>query len=217
MYSMVLMAALTTGTSTPDCWMHRHSCCGGSYASYGCSGGYGGCHGCWGGSCSGSYSYGCYGGYSYGGYGSCYGGGCFGGSSYSGYGCQGCYGCSGCYGGSVSPYGMPAGPTPEVVPPPKKTGNESLAPTRARLIVDLPSDATLYIDDHKMTATAGRRTFNTPALETGETYYYMVRAEVMKDGAPVSVTKRVIVKPGEEIVANFKDMAAPTVTTAKLQ
>jgi uncharacterized protein (TIGR03000 family) len=104
-----------------------------------------------------------------------------------------------------------------MVPLPKKDGSESLAPNRARLIVDLPSDATLYIDDHKMTINTTHKVFNTPALEVGETYYYMVRAEVMKDGAPVSATKRVIVKPGEEIVANFKDMAAPTITTAKLQ
>jgi uncharacterized protein (TIGR03000 family) len=219
MYSMVLMAALTTGPTTPDCWLTRHGCCGGT-ASYGCCGGYGygGCHGgCWGGSCYGSYSYGCWGSYSYGCYGSPYGG-CRG-YSCVGSGCVGYYG--GSYGGvTITGYGSPVPlqgpPQGELVPLPKKDGSESLAPNRARLIVDLPSDATLYIDDHKMTTNTSHKVFNTPALETGETYYYMVRAEVMKDGAPVSATKRVIVKPGEEIVANFKDMAAPTITTAKL-
>jgi uncharacterized protein (TIGR03000 family) len=212
MYSMVLMAALTTGSSTPDCWFRNHGCNGGCYGG-GCYGGscYGG--GCYGGSCYGSYSYGCYGSYSYGCYG--YAGGY---SCYGSYSCHGGYGCWGCYGGAtISPYMGPAVPVrPEVVPPPKKDGSESLGPTRARLIVELPGEATLFIDDQKMNTTSSRRVFNTPQLERGETYYYILRAEVTKDGSPVTVTKRVVLKPGEEIRADFRDLAAPTVTTVKL-
>jgi hypothetical protein len=77
MYSMVLMAALTTGSVAPEC--HR----------------WGGCCGCYGG-----YGGGCYGG-CYGGYGGCYGGGGWGGC----YGCWGGYsswGCCGCYGGGFA-------------------------------------------------------------------------------------------------------------------
>jgi uncharacterized protein (TIGR03000 family) len=218
MYSMVLMAALTTGTSAPDCWFRNHGCHGGG-GCYGSS-----CNGCYGSyayggyGCNGYSGYGCYGSASYGGY-SCYGGyGCYGG--YSCYGSCGCYGGYGCYGGGVSPY-FPAGPVNpirEVVPPPKREGSpETLAPTRARLIVELPGDATLYIDDQKMASTSTRRVFNTPELDRGETYYYMLRAEVVRDGAPVSVTKRVILKPGDEIRADFKDLTAPAVTTVKLQ
>jgi uncharacterized protein (TIGR03000 family) len=226
MYSMVLMAALAAGGDAPDCWR-----------SGGCTGG--GCHGysC-GGGCYGGYSYGCYGNYSYGGYGcSGYSYGCYGSYSYGGYGCSGscggwgasygcsggwschgCYGCWGCYGG-VSPYAQPViGPVREVVPPPKTGGTTGrVVPTRAKLIVELPADAKLYIDDQKMNSTSERRVFNTPQLELGECYFYMLRAEVVKDGKPVSVTKRVILKPGEEITADFKDLAAPTVTTVKLQ
>jgi len=86
MYSMVLMAALTTGTDMPDIGHRRGGGCGG-----GCYGGmgYGGCYG-------GGYARsGCYGG---GGWGGCYGGG------YGG-GWGGCYGGgyarSGCYGGGM--------------------------------------------------------------------------------------------------------------------
>jgi uncharacterized protein (TIGR03000 family) len=209
MYSVVLMAALTTGTSAPDCWFRNHGCHGGCYGG-----------GCYGGSCYGSYSYGCYGSYSYGCYG--YGGGygCWGSgySCYGSYACNGCYGCWGCQGGAMmSPYMGPAVPVrPEVVPAPKKEGSETLGQTRARLIVELPSEATLYIDDQKMNSTSSRRVFNTPQLERGETYYYILRAEVTKDGSPVTVTKRVLIKPGEEIQADFRDLAAPTVTTVKL-
>jgi uncharacterized protein (TIGR03000 family) len=117
----------------------------------------------------------------------------------------------------ISPYSPLAPPKGEAVPLPKKEGSgESMGPTRARLIVELPSEATLYIDDQKMNSTSSRRVFNTPELERGETYYYILRAEVTKDGSPATVTKRVIVKPGEEIRADFRDLAAPTVTTVKL-
>jgi uncharacterized protein (TIGR03000 family) len=222
MYSMVLMAALTTGTDAPDHWLRGHGCCGGGCYGSTCTG-YS-CRGSCGGSgCSGSY--GCYGSHAYGCYGSCWGssyGSCWGSASYSayaGYSCHGCYGCWGCYGccGGYSPYMMaPAVPMREVIPPPKKEGSEAKAPTKAKLIVELPSNATLYIDDHKMTAGTDHRVFNTPELDSGETYFYMLRAEVVKDGNPVTVTKRVIVKPGDAITADFRDISAPTVTTARL-
>ena len=53
MYSVVLMAALTAGTTTPS-W---------GWGCHGCSGGSGGCHGC----------HGCHGGCWGSGYGACYG------------------------------------------------------------------------------------------------------------------------------------------------
>jgi uncharacterized protein (TIGR03000 family) len=234
MYSMVLMAALTTGTDAPDTWLRGHGSCGGGcsgstcsgYSSYGSCGGCSGSasYGCYGsysygcGGCSGSASYGCYGSYSYGcagSYGSSWGSPSY--SAYSGYACHGCYGCWGCSGcAGMSPYMAPTTPMREVVPLPRKEGSESAAPTKAKLIVELPSNATLFIDDNKMTTTSNHRVFNTPELETGETYFYMLRAEVVKDGTPVTVTKRVILKPGDAITADFRDLAAPTVTTARL-
>ncbi len=213
MYSMVLMAALTTGVSAPDC--HR---CGGCY------GGCGGCYGCYGG------CYGCFGGcYGWGGWGGC--GGCWGG--YSSWGCGGCMGCMGCYGGGYGygygggMYGAPTYPgavapgTGTGTPPkgeqlgnPTKDKETMVAPTRAKLVVELPADAKLYIDDLPMKTPSGLRSFNTPTLEPGQAYYYMVRAEVIRDGKPITETRRVIVRAGQTIRANFKDMEAETVRTA---
>src|SRR5437764_116692 len=103
MYSVVLMAALTTtAAEAPACWG-----CRGYSACYGCSGcyggGYGGCYGCWGGC-----------------WGSCYGG--YGSHWVSSYGCHGCYGCYGCYGCNgyapvmVAPT-MPVAPDGMALPP----------------------------------------------------------------------------------------------------
>src|SRR5438105_8594780 len=58
MYSLVMMAALSTGTNAPAHWF-SHGC----HGCFGCNGCYGSCYGCWG-SCHGcwSISLGCRGG-----------------------------------------------------------------------------------------------------------------------------------------------------------
>jgi uncharacterized protein (TIGR03000 family) len=221
MYSMVLMAALTTGTATPAChWRSCHGCSGGYN---GCWGGYGACHGCngsyggWRGHGGNGYSgCNCYGGGNgcWGGYGGCYG--CWG-----GYGA--CHGCSGGWGYAASPYApayvtpaVPeAGKTEKVPAPPKKTdGTGTSAAASAQLIVELPADAKLYIDDSPMKTTAAKRTFNTPPLQPGHAYYYMLRAEVERDGQTLSQTARVIVRAGEVSRANFSNLdRTSTVTT----
>jgi uncharacterized protein (TIGR03000 family) len=95
-------------------------------------------------------------------------------------------------------------------------GPEANLPYRARLLVELPADAKLYIDDQLMKTTSERRTFNTPALDQGQTYYYELRAEVVRDGKPVTVTKRVTLKAGDVVQARFGEMeAAETVSTVK--
>lgn len=216
MYSMVLMAALTTGVATPDC--HRRGGCCGCYGGmgYGCWGCYGGCFGGFGG------CYGCWGGYSSWGCGGCYGMGMGMGMGYGfGYGGSG-YGATGFgYGGATPGMGIQGGttrPQGEGLPQPeveKDKKGRTAAPNRAKLIVDLPTDAKLYIDDLPMKTASGTRSFNTPALEPGQAYYYMVRAEVVRDGKTVSESRRVIVRAGRTVRADFKDLGTPTVATVR--
>jgi uncharacterized protein (TIGR03000 family) len=228
MYSVVLMAALTTGGSAPDFLCHHGThgysgisstctgCYGGSYygAPYGPGwGGYGGSYGGpgWGGYCGGSCG-GCWGGYCGGSCGGCWG--CYGGAwGYGGgidYSCFGCHGCYGCYGGfgctGFNPYG-PNPSTPEMIPAPKpdekKGGTTSVAPDRAKVIVQLPAGAKLYVDDQPIKTSTDNQAFNTPRLDRGQTYYYEVRAEVVRDGKTVVESKRVLVKAGEEVSVAF--------------
>jgi len=137
-----------------------------------------GCHGC----------YGCYGG--------CYGGGC--------YGCTGGYGCGG---GMVQPKGMPAG---EPVPPPKekKKPPEETSLNRARLIVELPADAKLFIDDRPTASTSTTRTFVSPPLDPAKSFVYTVRAEMVRDGQTITETKQVGVTAGGVSQLSFMDLAA---------
>lgn len=199
MYSVVLMAALTTGASAPD-WCHG---CWGGRGCQGCWSCYGGCHGCWGcygGGGSGGGCWGCYSG-CYAGCWACYGGGGGGGGTYY-WGCYG--GCHGCHAMSYAPAGGTMPPAPPEMPPAKKDG--MALQDKAKLIVEVPSDARLYIDEQLTKASSERRVFNTPTLDKGQTYYYVVRAEVVRDGKTHSETKRVLVRAGEEIRASFPEL-----------
>jgi uncharacterized protein (TIGR03000 family) len=208
MYSMVLMAALTTGSNAPDCGLlrgcgHASYSCTGCTGSSGCWGGatYANGGGCWG-ACYGSgyYGAGCYGsGY----YGGCYGGG--------GYGSWG-------YGGAGSDY------APRVMPPAdgkdkkdETKDKESALPDKARLIVEVPVNAKLYIDEQLMKSTATTRSFSTPTLEVGQSYYYDVRVEVVRDGKTYEGSKRVVVRAGEQTRASFNETERGSALSVKLE
>lgn len=223
MYGVVLMAALATASNEPaGCWA-RHGCCAGVSCSCGCSGYSGGhgCHGCWGGTY-------CYGGYNgYGAYNGCYATHACYGSAYSYYYSRGCYsgyGTCACYNsylmGPDHPGAMPpAAPAKPPMPAPKPAdkkpeGEASAAVQRARIVVDLPADAKLYVDDHLMKSTSAHRNFHTPELEPGLRYFYDVRIEVLRDGKAVTESKRVVLKAGQEVAVSFTNLAESAVTTA---
>ena len=223
MYSVVLMAALTTGMDLPDrggCRGGCHGCRGGCWGG-GCWGG-GGCCGCWGGGgYGGCMGYGGgYGGCWGGGYGGCmgYGGGfgCMGsgmGCDGSGFGYGGCIGsglgygggCIGSYGGG---YGgitggviLQGGATQqgEKAPKPKEKREESRVPAPVTIVVDLPADAKLLIENEATTSTGESRVFQSPTLNPGKEYQYTLTAEVVRDGKPIKAEQVVTVKAGQVI------------------
>jgi uncharacterized protein (TIGR03000 family) len=193
MYSMVLLAALTTATDTPD--FGRGGCCG----CRGGWGGWGGCHGCYGG------WGGCYGGWGgcYGGWGGCYGGcgGCYGG--WGGYGSwAGSGGLGYTYASAVPSYASPVRLASNSIPSATlATRSMYSTPTtaannRATIIVHVPDDATLMIDGHKTTSASSTRRLYSPPLEPGKSYHYNLEAIVTRDGKPITVEQRVDVRAG---------------------
>src|SRR6516225_1149669 len=178
------MAALTAGGEAPD-WF-RCGCCGGCCGCWGgCYGGWGGCHGCWGG------CYGCWG------------------------GCYGCYGCGGCYGGWGGwgrgyAYAAPAYSAPVVMTayaaPIHPTAVELPPPDSAKIIVNPPADAKLFVDDQPTRSTSALRVFQAPSLERGSSYYYMLRAEVQREGRRYQQTKKVFIHAGDEIRTSFANL-----------
>jgi uncharacterized protein (TIGR03000 family) len=196
------------------------SCCGiGGYGGGYGTGGYGcGCYGgCMGGGCIGGY-YNCYGG----------GGGAWGniwaGIGYAGFGAYGNYGAY----NTLPYYSAPVYATPlfeprpvEVKPPsppkpgekkkdfepleirPIKTMNNSV---EAAIVVNVPPEAKVFINDHLMRSQSTERTFKSPAIEPGATYFYTLRVVVEKDGKPVEDVRRVTVKAGEVSRLSFDNL-----------
>jgi len=207
-----------------------HGCYGGGqwygYSGYGHGrGGYGCYAGCFGCFCyGGGYDVG-FGGY----YGSSYPGSFHGGCHGAGHGarhgyapagchgCHGCHGAAGCNGGFAHP--EPAPPSrpyeseraPERVPPPREDKKEQ---ARARVRIDVPADAKVYIDGQLMQSAATPRVFQTPDLREGQLYFYDLRAEVVREGQVVSETQRVILRPGGESVASFANLGQATATAS---
>lgn len=203
-----------------------YGCCGGGYGGgWGCcGGGYGGGYGC----CGGGYG-GCYGGgYAWGGSRGGYGGY----ASYAmPYGYGG-YATGPAYGGYQSGYftpgmtgpgsGVPVNqgtPGPEGVSPPGGTNRgtdrerggtsdenrrESMAPAPATLIVTLPANASLKVDDYTSSSTAATRTFVSPPLDPSRVYHYTLTAELRNGAEPVTVNKRVEIRAGETTRVNLE-------------
>lgn len=144
-------------------------------------------------------------------YGSCYGsmrgaacmGNCYG--SFYGLGCYGsCYGQAACY-------GHVAGPMMAIDPIPHVTVAATKAPTT--LTVELPANATLFVDGGLVKGQGALRTFNTPELAIGQSFYYELKAEVVINGKTEVEEQRVIVRAGEPAKATFSKLTA-AVTTA---
>lgn len=171
---------------------HGGGCCG-------CGGYYGG------GGCCGYSSCGC-GGYYGGGCGCCGYSSCgYGGCGYGGCGYQqscGCCGYGGGYGGGYYGGGMMYGAPAQDQKDGKRDGRDghgALDTGKADIIVSLPADATLKIDDEATASTGSTRVFSTPALDAGKAYTYTLTAQVNRDGKAVSFSREVTVAAGQQV------------------
>jgi uncharacterized protein (TIGR03000 family) len=98
--------------------------------------------------------------------------------------------------------GAPAGPSAaprggeKLKTPPKPASAQVDAP--ARIIVSLPTDAKLTIDDTVTSSTSNMRVFASPTLQSGMEYYYTLKGEVVRDGQPITTSKTIAVHAGDE-------------------
>jgi len=145
--------------------------------------------------CSGSSCHGCHGGlFSRHGnrcHHACHGGGHCASSCHAvSVGCHGCHGGSGyssCCGGMIGgPRAMVYGPAP------------------ATIVVTLPANAQLLVDNQPTTSTTARRMFQTPTLQPGTDYFYTLQANVERDGRTINMQKQVTVRAGQESRVAFE-------------
>jgi uncharacterized protein (TIGR03000 family) len=103
-------------------------------------------------------------------------------------------------------------------PAPKREGKggteESEGPRPGSIEVRVPADARITVDGAPTQSTSSLRHFVTPPLERGYSYYYVLRAEVQRDGKTLTQTQRVTVTAGQTTAVSL-DPAAPVVSVSR--
>lgn len=105
----------------------------------------------------------------------------------------------------------PAAREPVKAEPPIAPGAGAAAPAqpaaeRATITVKLPAGATLYVDDRKSPSAEPVRSFSTPPLPTGREFAYLLKAEVVRNGHPESLTQKVPFRAGERVIVDFTSL-----------
>lgn len=88
---------------------------------------------------------------------------------------------------------------------PIRTGH-SLA--RGLIIVSLPADAKLFLDNMPSNVGTNLRTFISPELESGKSYFYNLRLEVERSGKIFTDTQKIYFQPGREVHVSFDHIEA---------
>jgi uncharacterized protein (TIGR03000 family) len=128
-------------------------------------------------------------------------------------------GCGCCFPCCAPVYYAPCPPMPphgRPLPPKKKEKEKEAAelPGRATLVVELPADARLLIDDRPTSSTSPTRVFQSPpVLEPGKEYTYTLKAEVVREGEVLSVTREVTVRANETTQIRLQLPVAATAST----
>jgi uncharacterized protein (TIGR03000 family) len=94
---------------------------------------------------------------------------------------------------------------------PPATGEEdaNLPDNRARLVVDVPANAQVWVSGERTSATGPVREFHSPPLTPGKDYVYTIRARWMTNSGPRDQTRKVRVRANEVIEVDFTTASAP--------
>ena len=79
---------------------------------------------------------------------------------------------------------------------------------KARIVVRLPADARLWVDQVECPLAGTVRAFDTPNLDPQQNYLYTLRIAVERNGQVVQDVRRVPLTPGERIEVDFTDIGA---------
>jgi uncharacterized protein (TIGR03000 family) len=77
----------------------------------------------------------------------------------------------------------------------------------AQITVNVPQDARVYVDGTLVPDAAATKTFATPELKAGKSYFYDLKAEVVREGKKTSETRRIYVEAGQKVNVEFKKLA----------
>jgi uncharacterized protein (TIGR03000 family) len=98
------------------------------------------------------------------------------------------------------PVGAPVASTAE--PSGTETAPADLGRT-ARVLVELPDGARLFVDGKAVPDATRQTSILTPPLEPGREYFYTLRAEITRDGQNYELSRRVVVTAGQSRTVVF--------------
>ncbi len=128
-------------------------------------------------------------------------------------------GCSTC-GGGTTIYSTPVYSTPSAAPgtgtPTPAEGAYAPNGDEVLLTVNVPDDAKVLVNGNATKSTGGVRQFVSRGLQKGKLYDYELQVEGTVEGKPVSFTKRVSLRAGENRQVSFSDSEKPTSIETKL-
>jgi uncharacterized protein (TIGR03000 family) len=81
--------------------------------------------------------------------------------------------------------------------------DEAVPADKAILVVRLPADATLTVDDAPTRQTGTERLFQSPSLRAGKKYTYTLKATWKENGRNQSVIRKVGVEPGQRTIVDL--------------
>jgi uncharacterized protein (TIGR03000 family) len=95
-------------------------------------------------------------------------------------------------------------------PPLPKEGREevSVPPTKARVVVTLPAEARLWVDQVECPLPGRVRSFDTPDLNPQQNYTYTLRIAVDRNGQTVEESRRVTLSAGQRTEVDFTGVGA---------
>jgi len=84
-------------------------------------------------------------------------------------------------------------------------GQSRRSSRRVWLLVKVPADAKVYLQNQRMTLTGTNRKYYSPELKRGLTYVYTVKVEIKRNGKTISRTSKTNVQAGQRIDLAFSE------------
>ncbi len=101
-----------------------------------------------------------------------------------------------------------ATPSVSVVPATYLEPMTAVEQSRATITVFVPTTETLlWFGTTRMDQSGTERVFQSPALDSGSVYSYLVRAQWTINGRSVEQTQKVLIRAGQNSTADFRDSA----------
>jgi uncharacterized protein (TIGR03000 family) len=118
-----------------------------------------------------------------------------------------------------APPAVPETPSGTVPPTPAPGTHTDAVPGAlgsGQLTIVVPADAKVFINGHQTRSVGTHREYVSYGLETGLTYRYEVRAEVVRDGKTVEDSREVFLTAGSREGMAFDFTAKKAVSVASL-